>query len=223
MTRSDILKRYSLLTLGLIIMAFGVSLSTKANLGISPISCIPYILSLGLPLTMGIITFAMHIVFIIIQIILLRKEFELIQLFQLLAAIIFSVFTDLTMYFVAGIQITNYVMQWTLFLFSCFLIGIGVSFQIKANVVMLAGEGLVNAISRVLHKEFGKVKVYFDSTLVAIGVCLSIFMFHQLIGVREGTIVAAFLVGTIVRLCVVRLNFSFFNPMNFIKKYFPFS
>ncbi|HWL25787.1 MAG TPA: DUF6198 family protein [Ureibacillus sp.] len=222
MTGSEVFKRYGILTVGLMAMALGVSLSTKADLGTSPISCVPYVLSLGLPWTMGVITFVMHVVFIIIQIILLRRNFQPIQLLQLPAAIIFSAFTDLTMYLVSVIQITNYVMQWVVLLFSFLLVGIGVSFQVKANVVMLAGEGLVSAICKVFRKEFGKVKIYFDSVLVISGVCLSLFMFDKLIGVREGTIVAAVLVGTIVRFLVVRLNFSFFKPKA-LKKDIPFN
>ena len=47
------LKRYIIFIIGLYINSFGVSLITKAALGTSPISSIPYVLSLNFPFTLG--------------------------------------------------------------------------------------------------------------------------------------------------------------------------
>ena len=78
-----LLKRYLILLIGLAIMAFGVAFSIKANLGTSPISSVPYAVSLFSPLTVGMATIVMHCVFILLQIMILRKKFQLIQLAQL--------------------------------------------------------------------------------------------------------------------------------------------
>ena len=67
-----VVKRYLVLFAGLWIMAFGVAFSIKANLGTSPISSVPYVVSLFAPLTVGNATILMHCVFILIQILLLR-------------------------------------------------------------------------------------------------------------------------------------------------------
>lgn len=75
-----ILKRYLLLLLGLSIMAFGVAFSIKASLGTSPISSVPYVVSLFAPLTVGTATIIMHCVFIIMQILILRRDYHPIQL-----------------------------------------------------------------------------------------------------------------------------------------------
>ena len=91
---AEYIRRYLILVIGLFIMAFGVALSTKAELGTSPVSCVPYVLSCALPYTMGTLTVAMHIVFIVIQILLLRKDYEPVQLLQLLVAFVFGYFTD---------------------------------------------------------------------------------------------------------------------------------
>lgn len=207
MEKGEVLKRYGILTAGLLIMALGITLSTKANLGISPISCIPYILSLGLPLTFGVVTFFFNILLILTQVVILRKDFQPIQLLQILSVTLFSVFTDLTMFLVSGIQVENYLIQIILLLMSCVLIGLGICFQIKANVLMLPGEGLVDAIRKVSQKEFGKIKVSLDITLVLTGACISLLMFQQLSGVREGTIISALMIGMVVRFFVVRIHF----------------
>ncbi|BCN32572.1 cytidylate kinase family protein [Anaeromicropila herbilytica] len=201
MSKRELLKRYFFLVVGLFIMSLGVAISTKANLGISPVSCVPYVLSLGLPWTMGQITIVMHIIFILLQIVLLRKDFKLIQLLQLAIAVLFGFFTDFSLWLISfsGLAPHQYITQWCLCLFSFVIIAFGVNLEVKANVVMLAGEGLMLAISKVFHKEFGKVKIGFDCVQVVLGVSISFAFFGHLKGIREGTIAAAILVGMIVR------------------------
>ena len=49
----ETLKRYLIFLVGLFVNSLGVSLITKVNLGTSPISSIPYVLSLNFPFTLG--------------------------------------------------------------------------------------------------------------------------------------------------------------------------
>ncbi len=209
MTKMQRLKRYVFLFTGLFIMAFGVAISTKANLGISPVSCVPYILSLGLPFTMGEIAIVMHVLFIILQIALLKKDFKPVQFLQLGIAVVFGAFTDFTLWLVSlfGLVPANYFIQWLLCLLSFAIIAFGLNLEVKANVVMLAGEGLMLAISKVFHIEFAKVKVGFDCSQVLLGLIISFLFFHSLHGIREGTIAAAIAVGTCVRFYSKNLSF----------------
>ena len=68
-------KRWLLLCVGLLVMAFGVAFSIKGGLGTSPISSLPYVISRITPLTVGTATIAMHVALILLQILLLRKRF----------------------------------------------------------------------------------------------------------------------------------------------------
>jgi len=207
MSISETIKRYLVFILGLFLMAIGVTLSTRSNLGTSPISCVPYVLSLGFSMTIGQFTFLMNLVFIIFQILLLRKQYKWIQLFQVVVAIIFAYFTDFTMGLFSWINVTHYPAQIGLFVLSCLILALGVSLEVTANVILMAGEGVVSAIAIVTKKEFGKLKVAFDVTLVICGVLFSFIIFQRLNGIREGTILAALLVGTIVRMINKRLSF----------------
>jgi len=199
MMMRELFYRYVLLVIGLFVMSLGVALSTKASLGTSPISCIPYVLSLGFPVSFGWFTFYINIVLIIAQIIILRRNFRLIQLLQLAAVVVFSVFTDLTMHMVSGIQVNSWFLQWLLLAASNIVLAMGIGLEVTANVTMLPGEGFVMAVSKVFHKEFGQVKVVFDISLVAIGMLVSFYLFYRLNGVREGTIAASLSLGIIVR------------------------
>ena len=195
-----ILKRYLLLLIGLSIMAFGVAFSIKASLGTSPISSVPYVISLFTPLTVGTATISMHCVFILLQILILRKNYHPIQLMQLPVAFFFGYLTDFGVWAVQGITCNTYWQQWIVCIIGILLVGLGVSLEVKAGVVVLAGEGVVLAICKVLPKvKFGYMKVGFDVTLVAIACVLSIVFTGRLQGVREGTGAAALLVGLIAK------------------------
>lgn len=188
-------------------MAVGVALSTRSMIGTSPISSIPYVLSLGFKMTIGQFTFIMNALFIVFQIVLLRKQFKWIQLLQVVVSILFGYFTDITMNLFSWINVVSYPAQFGLFLLSCIVLALGVSMEVTADVVMMAGEGLVSAISIVTKRDFGRIKVAFDVSLLTCASIISLVIFHKLNGVREGTILAALLVGTIVRYINKHLEF----------------
>lgn len=196
----NIVTRYVLLLIGLSIMAFGVAFSIKADLGTSPISSVPYAVSAFTPLTVGTATIVMHCVFILIQILILRRQYQIIQLMQLPVAFFFGFLTDLGVWAVQGISYSAYWQQWLLCLVGVVLVAVGVSLEVKAGVVVLAGEGVVLAICRKLPKvKFGYMKVGFDVTLVVIACVLSLVFTGRVQGVREGTVAAALLVGLIAK------------------------
>ena len=192
--KTDVLgqvKRYVLLCVGLTIMAFSI----KAGLGTSPISSLPYVVSQFTPLSVGTATIVMHIVLILLQILLLRRQYDPVQLLQLPVALVFGVLTDFSVWALRGITVGTYPAQWLLCVVGILLVGIGVSFEVTANVVTLAGEGMVLAVCKAFRVKFANAKVGFDVTLVLIACLLSLVFLHQLSGVREGTVAAAIFVG----------------------------
>lgn len=193
------IKRCLMFIAGLLIMAMGVAFSIKANLGTSPISSVPYVANLFTHLTVGNATIIMHCVFILIQILILRKQYKLIQLMQLPVAIVFGFLTDLSIWLIQGISHSNYFQQWILCVIGIVLVAVGVSFEVTANVITLAGEGVILAICKVFPIKFGYMKVAFDVTLVITACLLSFIFLHKLEGVREGTVTAAILVGLIAK------------------------
>ena len=194
------LRRCLLLVVGLVIMAFGVAFSIKAGLGTSPISSLPYVLSLlPLHLTVGTATIAMHVTLIILQILLLRRRYDPFQLAQLPVALVFGSLTDFSVWALQGINVSAYPARWLLCIIGILLVGVGVSFEVTANVVTLAGEGMVLAVCKVFPVPFGNAKIGFDVTLVVIASVLSLLFLGGLYGVREGTVAAAFCVGLVAR------------------------
>jgi len=195
---NKLLLRIVTFILGLLIMAFGVALSVKANLGISPISCVPYVYSCKFPLTLGQITILFNAVLIMLQMLVLRRNYRLI-LVQLPFVFVLGIFIDLAMYMMADLYIPNYLWQISLCLLSCIAIAFGVFLEVKAKIIYLPGEGLAMAISDTFKKEFGKAKIGVDVSMVAVGILSSFVFLHQVQGIGEGTIFAAVLVGSIVK------------------------
>ena len=198
--KTELIKRYIFLLAGLFVNGLGVSFITKAGLGTSPITSIPYTLSLGFTPTVGMFTLVFNIFLIILQVILLRRNFQLQNLLQLPIIALFSFFIDLTMSLLGFMQPETYAMKVVSLIVGCLILGFGVFMEMAANVAMLPGEATVRAFSDVFSTDFGKTKIAFDSSMTVIAAILSFIMFRHLDGVREGTIVAAILVGFIARL-----------------------
>lgn len=207
------LKRYLVFLIGLFINSLGVSLITKAALGTSPISSIPYVLSLNFPFTLGQFTIAFSLLLILIQLIILRKNFKLEHLLQIPVSIVFGYFIDLTMAMLFFVHPHTYLSCLGYLLTGCLILGFGVYTEVLANVAMLPGEAFVRAVSSTWKTDFGITKVTFDVSLTVLAALLSLFFARRLDGIREGTIIAALLVGFIARLFGRKL--SFLEPLLF--------
>ena len=201
------LKRYLIFLVGLFVNSLGVSLITKANLGTSPISSIPYVLSLNFPFTLGNFTIFFSIFLIVLQLIILRKNFKLEHILQIPVSIIFGYFIDLTMILFSWVNPEAYIMKIVYLLIGCLILGVGVYMEVLADVVMLPGESFVRAIVLTWKTNFGTTKICFDVSMSVTAAVLSFVFAGRLAGVREGTVIAALLVGFIARLIGKKLVF----------------
>lgn len=186
----------------------GVSLITKADLGTSPISSIPYVLSLKFPFTLGEFTIVFRLLLIALQLIILKKNFKLEHWLQIPVSILFGYFIDLTMIFLTDINLQMYISKFLFLLLGCVVLGFGVYLEMLSNVVMLPGESFVRAVNITWKTDFGITKIVFDVSMTVIAAGLSILFNGQLNGVREGTIIAALLVGFVARFFAKKLYFA---------------
>ena len=199
------LPRYLWFLTGVLINSFGVALITRAALGTSPISSLPYVLSFRFPVTLGQFTFAMNLFFILGQVLLLRRDFQPIQLLQVAVNAVFSAFIDVSMGLLSWLEITSLPMAVLVLVLGCAVLAFGISVEVAPRVLMVPGEGIVQAIAAVTGWRFGNVKVGFDAALVATALVLSLLFFHRLQGLGAGTILSALAVGRFVNLYNRRL------------------
>lgn len=209
MSLKELIQRYIIFALGLSVTSLGIAFSTKSCLGTSPISAIPYALSLALPqMTIGSWTIIFSIFLIICQILILKKEANKMELIlQIVITFPFGYMIDFCMVLLSPFDPHSYIMRLCFVLIGCFVVAFGVFLQVTGGVVMLPGDAFVRAISTATGKEFGKIRSISDITMtvIAFGVCL--FTLGQLTGVREGTVIAALLVENIVRVYNNKLGF----------------
>ena len=199
------LPRYLWFLAGVLINSFGVALITRAALGTSPISSLPYVLSFRFPVTLGQFTFAMNLFFILGQVLLLRRDFQPIQLLQVAVNAVFSAFIDVSMGLLSWLEISSLPMAVLVLVLGCAVLAFGISVEVAPRVLMVPGEGIVQAIAAVTGWRFGNVKVGFDAALVATALVLSLLFFHRLQGLGVGTILSALAVGRFVNLYNRRL------------------
>ncbi|MCM1178329.1 MAG: DUF6198 family protein [Clostridium sp.] len=220
---TGIITRYAVATLGLVLVAIGVAFSIKSDLGTSPISCPPYVLSLWGGLTVGQYTICMHMLFVCLQILLLRKQFKAESLLQLVASFLFGFLTDGALWLIHGIQASAFSGKFILMIISCIITAAGISIEVRAKAWMLAGEMTTAAFATVTGKKFSNVKIAFDISLVLIAALISWAIFgnplaageftslkDSLLAQQEGVIIG---IGTIVSAIITGLLMKVIDPV----------
>ncbi|WP_295634530.1 MAG: putative BCR, YitT family [Mitsuokella multacida] len=198
-------KRYILLIIAVMIQSAGIALVVKSLLGTSPISSVPYVLSLISPFTFGQTTFAVNMVFVVFELLMLKRNFPAVFWLQIPVTIVFGLCID---FFMALFTIVPeaYPLKIALCIVGTALVALGVAGQGVADVLMLAGEGAVYTFAHKFHIDFGKVKVGNDVSLVIIAAIVSMASLGTIEGIREGTLISALLTGVFARFFLRHLS-----------------
>ena len=192
---------------GIACMTFGIALSCKADLGTSPISSVPLVLSMCTPFSVGIITIIMNFAFIAVQPLLLRAFYWRELIGQVILTVPFGYSIDFFMWVLQEVNPETQLEKWAACLISIAVLAFGVFLEVRAKIFFAAGEGLVNVLTFISRKNFSLIKNGFDITLVVISVVISLLEFSTLRGVGLGTVAAAVLVGRMIYLYEKYLHF----------------
>ena len=212
MTKKEIAKRYLLFIISLFFSGLGVAFAKHGEIGVTPISSVANVMSYKFTsISMGTWLIIWNCVLIVGQIVILRKDFQLIQLLQVPLSFLFGWFTDFGMWLVSFIPADLYPVRLLMVFLGIIILGFGISLAVTADVIMNSGEAFVKAVSDKVHKEFGNVKIAFDVCCVLTAILLSLIFFDfKIIGTREGTILSAFLTGLTVKFFIRRIQ----QPLN---------
>ncbi|MDE7114993.1 MAG: hypothetical protein K2O56_01035 [Muribaculaceae bacterium] len=199
--------QHLLLVCSLFIMTLGVAVCVRSNFGSSVISSIPLAMTLAgaegkAPgLTIGDYTNIMNIVLVFGQILILRRRFEKMQLFQLIIGFLFGFLLDVNMYLTSSVICDTLLTKSAAQLAGCLILGLGIAFEIRCGSVTMPGEGFPAAISKAGGIPFAKAKICVDISLVVIAVILGYAYFGKWLWnvVGPGTLFAMFFVGMVVR------------------------
>lgn len=206
--------QHLLLLISLYLMTLGVVLCVKSSLGSSVISSLPFVFSLAGPIscvpewTIGGYTIAMNFILVFCQILILRRNFDPMQLFQLVIGFAFGWLIDLNMALTAGLECTTLPSQIFAQFAGCTIMGIGIAFEVRCGSVTMPGEGISITVSQVTKRPFAKVKIWVDTTLVLLAVagCYLFFGSWQWNVIGIGTLFAMIYVGLVVKFIAPHLG-----------------
>ena len=199
-------KRLLVYLAGLFCMALGVVFSVKSALGVSPVTCLAnvvYQITLTLPgggVDLGICTTAVYCLYILVELLILRRQFKPVMLLQIVASFLFGALVSLAtsvMSFLPAPE--SYPMRMLFLLISIPLVALGVMLYLAPNILPTPGEGMSLAISTKTGLSVANCKTIFDCTMVVVSAAVSLIYFHGLVGVREGTVLSALLVGFVMK------------------------
>ena len=182
----------------LFLMAVGVALSVNSNLGVSPVNSLPYVISQIIHVQMGTCVTVLFCFYILLQVMILRREFQPVNLLQILFSTIFGYFVDFAKMLVGGFALPTYAGKLMMLAASIFLIALGVMLYIDVELVPMPMEGLSSCIAKKLGKPFPTMKTVVDCVVVLTGVVLSFLFLGKLDGIREGTILTAAVTGKLI-------------------------
>ncbi|WP_157797094.1 YitT family protein [Clostridium sp. CT7] len=189
-----------MLALGIIISAFGMTLLVKSSLGQSTVTAISYNIGIVTQMKTGTVLTLVNYVCFIGQIILLKKEFKLIQVLQLVVTTVFGSVLNVFLYgipFITNMQLNNYLVKLVVLLIGIIFMAYGVSLMVLANLVFMPYEGLCNVIALKLNVPFGTIRRYVDITFVILSLAIIFAYKIPNTSVREGTVIYTLLLGTL--------------------------
>lgn len=204
---SSFLWQHLLLVFSMYVMTLGVALSVKSNLGSSVISTIPFVMTLAgeagnaPQLTIGQYTYLMNAVLVAFQVMILRRRFEPVQLFQLAVGFVFGFLLDVNMALLSTLAPDTLLQQTAVQLGGCLVLATGISLEIRCSSVTMPGEGIVVAVCRASRLPFACAKIIIDITMVVCAIALGFFYFGswQWNAVGPGTLIAMILVGAAIK------------------------
>lgn len=198
MTGAETVKRFLVMICGLIITALGLAVCVETDLGISPITTLAYALNTVVPtISLGTFTFLQHLVFFALTVILLRRDFRPYQLLQIPCSFLFGAFLDLWKFLLLDIVPSNYAVRFLVLLLGCVIVSFGFSLIFTSKVALEANTAFLNALSLRTGKPYGTLKMISDIVIVALAAAVALIFLHRIVGIREGTIIAALIIGPI--------------------------
>ncbi|MCD8355258.1 MAG: DUF6198 family protein [Clostridia bacterium] len=193
-------RRIPVYLIGMFLMTIGVNLSVLSGLGVSPIDTIPYIVSLISGKSLGLSSTMVFSVYIVLQILILRRNFKWKNLLQIAISIVFGWFVSLSG-MLTGLLPADpvYPVKFLYMLCSMGFLGSGIFLYVATDIMSMPADGVSLALADVTGKPMSTCKIFFDWSVVALTVILSLTQLHNISGIREGTFIAAFGVGICIR------------------------
>lgn len=198
MSVTETVKRFVVMLIGIIISALGLAFFVHVDLGVAPLSTLPYALSLAFPaLSLGTYSFLQHVVFFTLTVLLLRRDFKPFQLLILPCSLVFGYFVDFWNLFLDWLTPESYFVRILLLLIGCVIVAASFSMLFLSQVALEANTAMLNALVLRTKKPYGTLKTICDITIILLAAAVSLIFMHKIVGIQVGTIIAALVIGPV--------------------------
>lgn len=181
---------------GIVTVSLGIVLCKKCSLGISPISSVPFVLEMAVPLSFGTLTMLFHLANTLMQVAMERRLTGKLLL-QVPVAVVFGQVINLLQRLLA-FEASALPCKLLCLALSVFFTALGMIFMLKMALVQNPPDGTVHKISQILGRELGQVKIVYDIFCVLLSVLLSLALLGRAEGFGLATVVSALFVGKLV-------------------------
>jgi len=189
------IKKIILCILMITAVSFGVSLTLKAAVGVGAWDALVQLGSETMGLPVGTVGIILNFTCILIQLIILKKEFKIKHALQIIVTIFLGNMINFFYYDVLGnIEISQYYIQLAVLLFGYVLNAFAIATIMLLDVVTFSLEGACNAVANKWGKNFPTLRLGVDALCIVITVG-AFLIFKAPLAVREGTIIGMLLFG----------------------------
>jgi uncharacterized membrane protein YczE len=192
--------------LGNFVLALGVAVAVKSDLGITPVNSIAYVAGRVFSVDHGLMTAVVYCGYVLIQFAILRKEFHPLGFLQIGVATLFGLFVSLCNRLLSFPAPDAYWVRLLFMAASVVIIALGILLYLRADLLPQPAEGLMLAIQKKTGWKLHNIKLFFDFTVVATAAALSFITVRRIIGIREGTLIAMLGVGKVMGFLSVPLG-----------------
>lgn len=192
------LKRWLIYIVANQLLAIGIILNTRTNMGVAAFTSSFYAMSRIFSLSLGTCSMILYLVLIVIQVILLRK-ITLQIILEIPFSLLFSLLTDFYNWLIPTTTLSLF-SAGLLLLVAIYLISLGVYFSVNCDLVVTPTDAIVQTISEVFKKDYSLIKNLFDCSMIVVSLSLCLVFQKPIYGIGLGTVVSAILLGRIISL-----------------------
>ena len=167
--------------LGIVFVAFGVAICSKANLGVSMIAAPAFVVFEAIAPLWGGFSVGMteYVIqgLMLITLCLVIRRFNWRYLLAFAVAVLYGYTLNLFLWLLGGVQFDTVALRWVMLVVGDLLTGFGVACFFRTYLPLQVYELFVAELARRFHLNLNKTKWVFDITLLAISLVLAFGLF----------------------------------------------
>lgn len=193
--------------LGVIVLALGIVLNTKTQLGVSPIISIPNNIAVIGHWNLGVVTFIFYTFCVGMEFLLAFRKCSLFTLLQIPMSLVTSWFINLFNQ-VLNFDTSTYTARFLVLAAAIVITGIGAATMVNMQMVPNPADALASVIGQKVHRDMGFGKNVFDVSCFILSCIIGLIFVHKVVGIGVGTVIAVILTGRVIALynCLFKKN-----------------